>query len=214
VWLADYIGSFLSAGGKAIYFFHYLPLHMEPGCNSSPGTFGMFTIDANYQIQQPLAQFFVAQLINLDWVQPDGGDHEVFAAKGDVDDGAGHELVTAYATKRPNGQWSVMLVNRDQENAHCVRIEFHGKRDSVNSFAGSVEISTFGSKQYQWHPGQTRFMAHAEKPATQRTVVTTSKGWANPDGPILRGNEQVSKDTMYDLPPASVVVVRGNISGK
>ena len=72
VWLADYIGSFLNSGGNGVYFFHYLPLQMEPGCNSSPGTFGMFTIDANYQIQQPLAQFFVAQLINLEWVQPGG----------------------------------------------------------------------------------------------------------------------------------------------
>jgi hypothetical protein len=214
VWLADYIGSFLTAGGKAVYFFHYLPLHMEPGCNSSPGTFGMATIDANYQIQQPLAQFFVAQLINLDWVQPGGGEHQVFAAKGDLEDGAGHELVTAYATKRPDGKWSVMLVNRDQENAHGVRIEFQGKGDSVNAFTGSVEISTFGSKQYQWHPGQTRFMAHAEKPATQRTVVATSKGWADPDGPIVRSKERAGKDTAYDLPPASVVVIRGSISGK
>jgi len=75
VWLADYIGSVLNAGGKAVYFFHYLPLQMEPGCNSSPGTFGMFTVDANYQIQQSLAQFFVAQLINLEWVQSSGGEH-------------------------------------------------------------------------------------------------------------------------------------------
>ena len=49
---------------------------MEPGCNGSPGTFGMFTVDANYQIQQPLAQFFVAQLINLEWAQPAGGEHQ------------------------------------------------------------------------------------------------------------------------------------------
>src|SRR5258708_13764183 len=64
VWLADYIGSFLDAGGKGVYFFHYLPLQMEPGCNSSPGTFGMFTVDANYQVHQPAAQFFLSQLVH------------------------------------------------------------------------------------------------------------------------------------------------------
>jgi hypothetical protein len=31
LWLADYVGSFLNAGGKGLYFFHYLPLKMEPG---------------------------------------------------------------------------------------------------------------------------------------------------------------------------------------
>lgn len=212
VWLADYIGSFLNSGGKGVYFFHYLPLQMEPGCNSSPGTFGMFTIDTNYQIQQPLAQFFVAQLINLEWVQADGGEHLVFAARSDVQDGAGHELVTAYAVKRPDGKWAVMAVNRDQQNAHRVRIAFDGQADKDSSFAGPVEVSTFGSAQYRWHPAQTRFMAHAETNG-ERTIVPTSKGWADPDGPIVHTKVSATKDTVYDLPAASVVVIRGNVGG-
>jgi len=212
IWLADYIGSVLNAGGNAVYFFHYLPLQMEPGCNSSPGTFGMFTIDANYQIQQPLAQFFVAQLINLEWVQPGGSVHQVFAAKSDVQDGADHELVTAYAVKRPDGKWAVMAVNRDQQNSHRVRIVFDESPDKTAAFAGAVEISTFGSAQYQWHPAQTRFMAHAEN-SGERTIVPTTKGWADPDGPIVHTTQQAAKDTMFDLPAASVVVIRGSVSG-
>jgi hypothetical protein len=213
VWLADYIGSVLNSGGKAVYFFHYLPLQMEPGCNSSPGTFGMFTVDANYQIQQSLAQFFVAQLINLEWVQSSGGEHQVFAATSDVGDGAGHELVTAYAVKRPDGNWGVMAVNRDQQNAHRVRIQFNGPADQESSFAGPVEVSTFGSAQYQWHPAQTRFMAHAEN-AAQPTIVATTRGTADPDGPIVHTNLTAEKDTLYDLPPASIVVIRGRIGGR
>jgi len=211
VWLADYIGSFLNSGGKGVYFFHYLPLQMEPGCNSSPGTFGMFTVDVNDQIQQPLAQFFVAQLINLEWVQPGGGEHQVFAAKSDVQDGAGHELVTAYAVKRPDGTWAVMAVNRDQQNAHRVRLSFDGP-DKDGSFGGPVEISSLGSAQYQWHPAQTRFMAHAEN-SGERTIVATSKGWADPDGPIVHTKLNAQKDTLYDLPSASVVVIRGSVDG-
>ena len=134
VWLADYIGSFLNSGGNGVYFFHYLPLQMEHGCNDSPGTFGMFTVDANYQIQQPLSQFFVAQLINLEWVQPGAGEHLVFPAKSDIDDGAGHALVTAYAVKRPDDQWSVMAVNRDQLNAHRVRLVFQDQATASDDF--------------------------------------------------------------------------------
>jgi len=213
VWLADYIGSFLNSGGKGVYFFHYLPLQMEPGCNSSPGTFGMFTIDANYQIQQRLAQFFVAQLINLEWVQPGGSEHQVFAAKSDVQDGAGHDLVTAYAVKRPDGEWSLMLVNRDQQNPQRLRIAFGGPADKQSSFTGPIEVSTFGSAQYQWHPAQTRFMAHAEN-AGERTIVATTKGAANPDGPILHSKLTGDKDTRYDVPAASVVIIRGRIGGQ
>ncbi len=213
VWLADYVGSFLNDGGKGVYFFHYLPLHMEPGCNGSPGTFGMFTINGNYEIQQQLAQFFVAQLINLEWVQPDGGEHQVYSAKGDAEDGAGHELVTAYAVKRPDGKWALMIVNRDQQTAHKVRIAFHGENGQHSTFAGPVEISTFGSAQYQWHPARTRFEAHAEH-AAENTVVAYTKGWADPDGPIARAKENAGKDTTYELPAASVTVIRGAVSSK
>ncbi len=213
IWLADYIGSFLNVGGKGVYFFHYLPLQMEPGCNSSPGTFGMFTVDANYQIQQPLAQFFVAQLINLEWAQFAGGDHQVFSASSDINDGAGHALVTAYALKRPDGQWSLMAVNRDQLNPHRVRIKFEKSSNQDSSFEGGVEISTFGSAQYQWHPAQTRFMAHAEI-SGKPTIVTTTQGWADPDGPIAHSKMSATKDTVYDLPAASVTVIRGNMSAR
>lgn len=215
LWLADYIGSLLDAGAKGVYYFHYLPLQIEPGCNSSPGTFGMFTVDASYKIQQPLAQFFVAQLINLEWAQPGGGEHQVYSAKSDIDDGAGRELVTAYALKRPDGEWSLLVVNRDQENAHRVRIAFRGavpgKPGSSAGFAGPVEFATFGSAQYKWKPPRTRFMAHAEIAAAP-TVVAYTNGTADPDGPILRSKPIGAKDTLYDLPAASVVVIRGSIA--
>jgi hypothetical protein len=211
LWLADYVGSFLNAGGNGVYFFHYLPLQMEHGCNDSPGTFGMFTVDADYQIQQPLSQLFVSQLINLEWVQPGRGEHRMFPAKSDIEDGAGHALVTAYALKRPDGQWSLLIVNRDQQNAHRVRILFQDKtRDDVNSFVGPVEVATFGKAQYQWHPATTRFMAHAEH-AGERAVVANTKGMADPDGPIVHTRQTAGRDASYDLPVASVVVVGGKI---
>ena len=211
VWLADYIGALLDGGGKGVYFFHYLPLPMEPGCNSSPGTFGMFTVDPAYKIQQPLAQFFVAQLINLEWAQPGNGEHQVYPAKADIDDGAGRELVTAYALKRPDGQWSVMAVNRDQENAHRVRIAFRDEGTAAAGLAGPVEISTFGSAQYKWNPPRTRFIAHAEQNAAP-TVVAYTSGTADPDGPIMHTKQNEAKDAIYELPAASVVVIKGRIT--
>jgi hypothetical protein len=211
LWLADYVGSFLNAGGNGLYYFHYLPLQMEHGCNDSPGTFGMFTVDANYGIQQPLAQFFVAQLINLEWAQPGSGKHEVFTAKSDVEDGAGHALVTAYALKRPDGQWSLLIVNRDQQNAHNLRIAFQDQSSHrMKPFAGPVEIFTFGREQYHWQPAETRFMAHDEH-AAERAVVINTKGFADPDGPIKHSSEIATPDTWYELPAASVVVICGKI---
>ncbi|MGC9989454.1 MAG: glycosyl hydrolase family 5 [Terriglobales bacterium] len=211
LWLADYIGSFLTAGGNGVYFFHYLPLPMEHGCNDSPGTFGMLTVDRHYNIQQPLAQFFTAQLINLEWVVPGEQQHDIFPARSDIYDDAGHALVTAYGLKRPDGQWSLLLVNRDQSNAYRVKIAFEQRnRERSSSFDGPVEISIFGKDQYRWHPALTRPAGHAEYPA-EASVVTETAGKADPDGPILHIKQTVNAATSYELPAASVVVIRGSI---
>jgi hypothetical protein len=194
LWLADYVGAFLNAGGKAIYYFHYIPLGVHPGCNGSLGTFGMFTTDKNYQIQQRTSQFFASQMINLEWVQPGDQVHKIFSASSDVFDAAGHALVTAYALLRPDQKWSLMLVNRDQENAHGVRISFKGANTVRDSFfSGSVDAITFGSAQYQWHPDE-------------------KGGGADPDGPVLKHSITAGADTVYDLPKASMTVLRGKLA--
>jgi hypothetical protein len=56
-------------------------------------------------------------------------------------------------------------------------------------------------------------MAHAEN-SGERTIVATTRGTADPDGPILHTKLTAEKGTLYDLPAASVVVIRGNIGGQ
>ena len=145
-------------------------------------------------------------------MQPGGGSHQVFSAKGDVDDGAGHALVTAYALKRPDGQWSLMIVNRDQQNAHQVRIAFHNQAtQEASSFDGPVDIAIFGSKQYQWHAAKTRSAGHAENPG-EWPVIAYSPGSADPDGPVAHSRQTAGKATSFDLPAASVIVIKGKIA--
>jgi len=211
LWLADYVGSFLNGGGKGLYFFHYLPLQMEHGCNDSPGGFSLFTIDANYQIQQPLAQFFASQMINVEWIRSPTAEYQVFSAKSDVRDGAGHALLTAYALRGRENDWSVMIVNRDQFNAHKVQVAFgSGGSQKVDSFRGEVAVSTFGRAQYEWHPASTFFMAHAGH-AAEDPVLANTKGQADPDGPIAHSTSNASSETWYEIPGASIVVLRGKL---
>jgi len=192
LWLADYVGSFFAAGGNALYYFHYLPLGVHQGCNDSMGTFGMYTTSKGYDIEKPTSQFFAGQLINTEWVQPGNGTHKVFAASGDVVDAVGHSMITAYALQRPDGQWSLMLVNRDQENTHKVHIAFDESGRS-HTFIGEVNLATFGSAQYQWHP-------------------TATGGFPEPDGPAARSTVAVGPDTAFELPKASMTIIRGAIA--
>jgi hypothetical protein len=211
LWLADYIGSFLTAGGNGVYYFHYLPLQADRGCNNSTGTFGMFSIDKDYKIQQPLPQFFSSQLINTEWIEPGKEVNTIFPAASNIDDGAGHAMVTAYAVSRPDKKWSVMLVNRDQEAGHTVKIVFKDAGEGkVSSFQGDVEIASFGKLQYAWHPVVISPMSHPE--SARDPVIASGTGLAKPDGPVKREKIRASTESEFQVPAASIVVIRGTIS--
>jgi hypothetical protein len=214
LWLADYIGSYLSTGGNQVYYFHYLPLAMERGCNDSPGTFGMFKVGSENQIEQPLSQFFASQMINREWLQHDGGTHTLFPAAADIDDGAGHQIVTAYAVERPDGEWSVMLINKDQHTSHSLNLVFQNLQSKSESyFTGRVHEAVFGSGQYHWNTVQRDFNAHLPLAADTPANIKTGDH-ADPDGPIATRELETGKATKYELPPASIIVIRGKLASK
>ena len=194
LWLADSFAGFLTAGGQSTHYYHdlsYSPPH--PACPNSWGTYHMFMVDDHYQIQRKTSQFFAAQLLTQEWAQPKDAEHKLYTASSDIKDTAGHALVTAYPLQRPDGQWSVMLINKDHDNPHQVRIVFNdADTNQGQSFAGPVSMVTFGKAQYQWHPDR-------------------KKGHADPDEPSATSVITGSTETQYTLPAASVTVLRGNL---
>ena len=101
-------------------------------------------------------------------------------------------LVTAYVVERPDGQWSVMLVNQDQYNDHSVKMAFAGAGKQDRYFSGQVDRISFGPNEYQWHP-------------------EGAGGHADPDGPPSRSTVNGGADAVYQLPKASITVLRGRI---
>ena len=197
LWLADSFGGFLSAGGQSTHYYHdlsYSPPH--PACPNSWGTYHLFMTDDHYEIQQPTSQFFAAQLMTHEWAEPKDAEHQMYLASSDVKDSQGHVLVTAYALHRPDDQWALLVVNRDHDHPHQVRIVFRDDSAGQSSaFAGPLTMITFGKAQYQWHPARR-------------------KGYADPDGPPVKSQLTGKAKTLYTLPAASITVLRGNLSNK
>jgi hypothetical protein len=193
LWLADFTGAFFAAGGNGVYYFHYLPMGLGTGCGSSMGTFGMFTVDTNYQPKQFTSQYFASQLITQEWAQPGNGVQNVFPAASDVTDPAGHLIVTAYALLRPDGQWALMVINKDQMSPRAVQIAFDNG-SGIKHFAGAVDVISFGTEQYQWRP-----------------APAPGGGTADPDGPAVRSKITATPARSYTLPKASVTILRGRV---
>jgi len=194
LWLADNIGSFFEAGGAA--FFHS-PIQPQPVNNTCLGwaTWSNFVADRDYNIAGYTSPYFAARMINLEWVQHRSGVHHMFHASTDIKDSEGNVLVTSYAVHRPDGNWSLMLVNRDETNPHTVRVVLEdSKNRRKGSFSGPVSFVTFGSEQYVWKNDGPNSRADPDGP---------------PVGKILSGGPQAT----YILPKASITVLRGKAQG-
>ena len=62
-------------------------------------------------------------------------------------------------------------------------------------FSGQMGRVTFGSNEYQWHQEGTG-------------------GHADPDGPASKSNVKGGVETLYQLPKASITVLRGLIAAQ
>ena len=194
LWLADNVGSFFEGGGSAFYHSPIQPQGVQETCLGW-SSWSNFVSDENYNIKGYTSPYFAAHMINLEWVQHRAGLHHMFPSSTDIKDAEGNVLVTSYAVRRPDGNWSLMLVNRDEVNPHTVRVVFQdvkNKRDE--SFSGPVTLVTFGSEQYVW-------------------INDGPNSHPDPDNPPVSTTLQSTSGTTFTLPKASVTVLRGKVAG-
>jgi hypothetical protein len=206
LWLADYIGSMLTAGAGGTYYFHYIASEGRGGGG------GFLPIDDNNHVRNYPPQYLATQVITKEWVQPVDAVHKLFKVASDVNDTDGNILVTAYAVERPDGQWSVMLVNKDQDHEHSVKVTF---ADPVTRhdryFSGAVDRVVFGTAEYEWHPDPVP--ADAAAPTGTGGRGRGGSGHADPDGPPSKSTVTAGDaETLYQLPKASIIVLRGKLT--
>jgi hypothetical protein len=195
LWLADSVGAFLTYGGPGAVYYHS-PIQPEPlrsGCHAW-STYGNFVANEKLEILQHTAQYYASQLLNLDWVKHGAGMHHLYPANVDLQDEAGHTLITAYAAKRPDGECSLLIINKDPSNAHEVAVEFSdGDKKGAQRFTGNVKLVTFGASEYVWHPSGPA--SHAE-----------------PAGPAKTSQILWKEGQTVLLPKASVNVLTGKLT--
>jgi hypothetical protein len=193
LWLGDSVGSFLTLGGDIYYHSPIQPEPIRSGCRGW-STYGNFVADENLHIRAHTSQYHASQIINLEWVKHGAGAHQLFSASADLKDDAGHVLITAYPAKRPDGQWSVMVINKDQSNPLRVSLVFDDETGKHSSFSGPVTMTTFGSEQYVW-----RSQGQESHP--------------DPNVPAVSTTLQAGPNFSFILPKASLNVLRGKIDG-
>jgi hypothetical protein len=194
LWLADNVGSFFEGGGAAFY---HSPIQPQGIHNTCLGwaSWSNFVSNESYDIKGYTSPYFAAHMINLEWVQHRSGVHFMFNSSTDIKDSDDNLLVTTYAVHRPDGNWSLMLVNRDETYPHPVRVVFEDSRSKqTTSFSGPVAFVTFGSEEYGW-------------------INDGANSHPDPDSPPLATTLVANAGTTFTLPKASITVLRGKLAG-
>lgn len=186
---ADIVGRFMAKGGAQAFLFGYTPnqpINQHQAC-AGYGNMMTWQTDEKGSAKWPSPTFYAARLLTQVWSQPGHGEHAVWPAASSVRDKKGRPLVSAYAVRRPDGRWALMLVNRDPKAAHAASIRFQGV-GAEKGFAGPVEVWRYDGSRYAW------------KDAGERSRPSR-------DRPPAHGRQDGGKPVL--LPPWSLVVARG-----
>jgi hypothetical protein len=172
---ADSVMRFLTLGGDVTYLYGYEASRVIKETECSIGNNMMFFLDERGHAGIPTATFWGAKMLAQEWVKPGNEIHELYPAASDLKNEQGEQIVTAYALRRPDGLWSLMLVNKDPDQPHDVKVLFQ-KGSGMNAFGSPIDVVQFSSQQYQLnsdreHPFPLRSDPPARFMATQTAAI-------------------------------------------
>ncbi|HKC62010.1 MAG TPA: hypothetical protein VKB86_00125, partial [Pyrinomonadaceae bacterium] len=150
----------------------------------------LFGMDGNGEIKFRTATYYGARLLTESWAQPSDARLEVFHATSDVHDSEGNALVTAYALRRSDARWSLMIINKDPQRAFDINLKI------VNTESGESSSLKLPADFYQFSKDQYIWKADRANSHPTRSLPPVHK--------ILHSES----DAKIHLPPYSLTVVR------
>jgi len=187
---ADSVARFLTLGGDVVYLYGYEASRVIKETECSVGNNMMFFLDERGHAGIPTATFWGASLLAQDWVKPGNETHELFPAASDLKNSQGEQIITAYALHRPDGLWSLMLINKDPNLAHEVKVAFH-KGSSMNAtFDSVIDVVQFSGEQYLLSSDREHPQPIKSNPPSRFTI---------------------GRGSPVSLPAYSLTVVRGSV---
>lgn len=190
---AEVIGTFLTLGAERLYLYGYEPNELIQEKDCTWGNNMLFLMDSKGGIRYRTATYWGARLLTHEWVGPPDKLHHIFPASSDIHNDSGEMLVTAFALERPDGKWSILLLNKDSTHAHSISIRFQSTATGpYRTLLGAADLYQFSSRQYLWR-------VDGEQSRPLRSEPPEHLDLSNAAGEIL-------------LPPYSITVVRGRLS--
>jgi hypothetical protein len=144
---AETAAQFLCGGGDSAYFYGYEPNKLEQTCGSWGNHMMLLRGQGDRLI--PVATFQVFRMLTHEWLDLRGGFHTAYRVRIRTKlPSETRDLLSVFSVKRPDGKWSLLLINKD--SVHGMRVSL--KLGSLS--ARSRRLTTYSRKQYQWVANQ------------------------------------------------------------
>jgi F5/8 type C domain len=188
---ADTVGAFLTLGGSKPYLYGYEPNYLQDELKCSWGNLMILQLNPKRDELNRLSGYYAAQLITKEWMQPIDETHDIFPVTIKQGEQNSLPVVTAYAVRRPDKQWALLVINKHPKRASRLDVQFQipGAQEPAR-FVDQVEVVQFSRQQYAWrddgpngHPIRSLPPAHFTREAS----------------------------SLYELPPYSLTVLRGRL---
>ncbi|WP_131989487.1 discoidin domain-containing protein [Chthoniobacter flavus] len=156
---AETVAQFLCSGGQAAYFYGCEP----DALNQTTGSWGRHVMLLQAKGQNdvtPVATFHALRMISSDWLNPQGGLHQVLRVHSNLP--ADH--FSAFALQRPDGSASLLMINKDPSRPALITLR--GDR----AFHGAATLVTYSARQYHWYAEGPHGRPTRNEPPLQRTV--------------------------------------------
>ncbi len=188
---ADTVGCFLTLGGNKAYLYGYEPNHLIDELKCSWGNLMILQLDPKSDKLNRLSPYYAAQLVAKEWMQPTADVHEIYPVNFKQNNSSSR--VTAYAVRRPDNQWALLAINKHPTSAAQFTVGFkRSGSQPMLGFTGQVEIVQFTRQQYEWHDDGPN-------------------GYPSRSLPPVHFVQNAAK--FYELPPFSISVIRGYVTG-
>ena len=150
---ADMLARFLAAGGSAAYFLGYGPdqLYLPDQNCAGYGELMLFGQDSHGQATWPTPAYWALRLLTQNWLQPGDGANRLYSASVDNLPAEARKFVVAWPVLRPDGRWSVMLINRSPTEQFSIRLAVTARSERPEQiFAAAWEGLQYSASDYRW----------------------------------------------------------------
>jgi hypothetical protein len=188
---ADTVGVFLTLGGSKPYLYGYEPNYLQEELKCSWGNLMMLQLNPKKDELNRLSGYYAAQLTTKEWMQPTNETHDIFPVTIKQREQSSLPAVAAYAVRRPDKQWALLVINKHPKRASRLDVQFKipDAQEPVR-FVDQVEVVQFSRQQYAWHDDGPNGHPIRSLPPAHFTREASS---------------------LYELPPYSLTVLRGRL---